>query len=99
MKPRKSKFLPSSRRDFAKALGFGIAAWTVASTARSRTEMEESELDTLAGLATDGCPGELSEAELSRLKKGIQEGHETASRIRQFTVEAEIGPAFVFWAR
>ena len=99
MNSQESQRQLASRRDFAKLLGLGVAASTIASSVAAPAETAGADLDALARLATDGSAAHLGAEELADLKREIQEDQKALDKIREFRVDAALEPAMVFHPR
>jgi len=87
----------STRRDFAKIFGLGVARTALGSSTMARPENLDA--DELAKLATEGSPVHLAQTEIAELKKDIQDGQKGLKKIRDFQVRADVEPAVVFRTR
>jgi hypothetical protein len=96
---RNGKTREKSRRDFAKIVGFGVAAAALGPGATARPRPDALDVDVLVKLAAEGSAVRWSEPELADLKKEIQESGKGLAKVRDFRLPADVEPAFIFRAK
>ncbi len=88
-----------SRRDFWKGAGLVLAGSALGRSWAVGAQPDDADLDAQVKFAIEGTPVRLTNAQLTDLKKDIQEDRKGLAKIRDFKVRADVEPGFVFRAK